>query len=120
MPLPFRLLALACALVPTSFTMWALWSLRCLFALYGKGEVFPPYAMRALSDVAVALLFTVLAGFVMQAPISFALTWNLGPHHREISLGLGWGDASTSFLAGAAYVIARVMREIADENAKCV
>jgi hypothetical protein len=122
-PLQFRLLALACALMPEGFTMWALWSLRRLFVLYAKGDVFSSGAFGALNHVAAALCCGVLAAFVMQAPISLALSWSLGHGHREISLGFGSGDVSTLFLAGTALVTARVMgeaRRLADENAKFV
>jgi hypothetical protein len=122
-PLPFRMLALACAAVPATFTLWALWSLRRLFVLYAEGEVFSPRSFAALNDIALALLGSVVAGFIMQAPISLALTWWRGNGHREISLGFGSNDISTLFLAATALVIARVMAEagrIADENAKFV
>jgi len=119
-PLPFRLAALACALAAVGFTMWALWSLRQLFLKYAAGEVFSQEALRYLSNVAVALFAGVIVDFVMQAPISFLLTWSLGHGHREISLSFGSGDVATLFMAGVVLVIARVMaeaRRMADENA---
>jgi hypothetical protein len=120
-PLQYRMMALACALVPVGFTMWALWSLRRLFLLYAGGEVFSAGALSALNHVAFALFGGVVAGFVMQAPMSLALSWPNG--HRAISLGFGSGDVSTLFMAGVVLVIARVMAEahrMADENAKFV
>jgi Protein of unknown function (DUF2975) len=122
-PVEFRLIALACALIPAAFDMWALWSLRSLFLLYARGEVFSPGALSALNHVAVALFGGVIANFIAQAPISAALTWALGHGHREISLSFGSGDVSTLFMAGVVLVIARVMaeaRRVADENAKFV
>jgi hypothetical protein len=122
-PLAFRLMALFCALAPTAFTMWALWSLRRLFLLYAKGSVFSAEALAALNHVAVALFASVIVAFAMQAPISLALTWARGAHHREISLGFGSEDVFTLFMAGVVLVIARVMAEaqrMADENAKFV
>jgi hypothetical protein len=122
-PLQFRIMALACELVTASFTMWALWSMRRLFLLYAGGHVFTPTALRALNHIALALFGGVLAGFVMQAPTSLALTWPLGHGHRAISLAFGSGDVSTLFMAGVVLVAARVMTEalrVADENAKFV
>jgi hypothetical protein len=122
-PLPFRLMALGCELFSVSFTMWVLWSLRRLFLLYASGEVFSPAALRALNHIALALLGGVIASFIMQAPISLALTWPLGHGHRAISLAFGSGDVSTLFMAGVVLVIARVMTEalrVADENAAFV
>jgi Protein of unknown function (DUF2975) len=119
-PVFFRLAALGCEFVPVAFTMWALWSLWRLFLLYADGEVFSAGAFDALNHVAWALFGGVIANFVMQAPISFVLTYALGKGHRYISLGFGSGDVATLFMAGVVLVIARVMaeaRRVADENA---
>lgn len=122
-PLQYRIDALACEAVPLAFTVWAMWSLRQLFANYAKGEVFSPEPLRHLNNVANALFLGVVADFVMQAPISYLLTWYLGPHHRSISLSFGSNDAAWLFIAGTVLVIARVMgeaRRVADENAAFV
>jgi hypothetical protein len=123
MPLQYRIDALVCEAVPLGFTVWAMWSLRQLFANYARGEVFSPEPLSHLNNVANALFLGVLAEFVMQAPISFLLTWYLGPHHRSISLSFGSNDAAWLFIAGTVLVIARVMaeaRRVADENAAFV
>lgn len=122
-PLQYRIDALACEAVPLGFTVWAMWSLRQLFVNYAKGEVFSPEPLHHLNNVANALFLGVLAEFVMQAPISYILTWYLGPHHRSISLSFGSNDAAWLFIAGSVLVIARVMaeaRRVADENAAFV
>lgn len=122
-PVQYRMLALACAMIPAAFNMWALWSLRRLFLLYADGEVFSSGALGALNHVAIALFGGVIASFVAQGPMSLALSWANGPHHREISLGFGSGDVSTLFMAGVVLVVARVMgeaRRVADENAAFV
>ncbi len=119
-PLQYRVDALACEAVPLGCTVWAL---RQLFANYANGQVFAPEPLRRLNNVANALFLGVLADFVMQAPISYLLTWYLGPHHREISLSFGSNDAARLFIAGTVLVIARVMaeaRRVADENAAFV
>jgi Protein of unknown function (DUF2975) len=122
-PLPYRLAALAFSLGAILFTLWALWSLRALLLLYAKGEVFSQRALKLMHNVAVAMFAGVVAGFVVQAPITFLLSWPLGPGHREIGLSFGSQDVATLFSAGVVLVIARVMREagrLADENAKFV
>jgi hypothetical protein len=119
-PLNFRLIALACEAIPVGFCMWALWSLWRLFQIYARGEVFSAKAFEALNHVAWALFGEVIASFLMQGPISFALTYDLGKGHRYISLGFGSGDVATLFMAGVVLVIARVMaeaRRVAEENA---
>jgi len=118
-PLGFRTVALVCALASTGFSVWALWSLRRLFLLYAGREVFSHHALRMLNYVAVALFASVVVGFVMQAPITLLLSWNLGAGHRAISLGLNNHDIGALFLSGTVLVIARVMaeaRRMADEN----
>jgi hypothetical protein len=119
-PLAYRISALVCEMVPLSFVLWALWSLRQVFAHYARGEVFSAAPLRHLGNVAVALFLGVLADFIAQAPISFLLSYYQGPGHREISLGFGSDDVGRLFVAGAVLVIARVMaeaRRVADENA---
>jgi hypothetical protein len=119
-PLEFRLMALACELVAIAFNMWALWSLRTLFLRYAKGEVFSREALGALTNVGKALMGGVIAGVVMQGPISLALSWPLGHGHRAISIGFGSNDIGGLFVAGVVFVIARVMaeaRRVAEENA---
>jgi hypothetical protein len=122
-PLMYRLFALAFSLVGTSFTVWALWSLRRLFLLYSRGEVFSADALRLMTNIAIAIFAGVIVTFVMHAPISLALTWYLGHGHREISLDFGSGDIASLFTAGVVLVISRVMAEAqraADENTKFV
>ena len=119
-PLNFRLMALLCEFVSVGFTMWALWSLRRLFLIYTQGEVFSFGAFRALYNVALALFGGVIGTFVMQGPISYILSYPLGPGHRYVSLGFGSGGVATLFMAGVVLVIARVMaeaRRVAEENA---
>lgn len=122
-PLDYRLAALAFALAPTAFTMWALWSLRRLFSLYARGSVFSQDALTALNHVAIALFAGVVVGFAVHAPISLLLSWSRGAHHREISLDFGSSDVASLFIACTVLVIARVMGEaqrMADENAKFI
>jgi hypothetical protein len=122
-PLPYRLAALVFSLGAEGFNVWALWSLRTMFFLYAKGEVFSPRALKLLNNVAVALFAGVIVGFVMHAPITLLLTWPLGHGHQEISLEFGSPEIVTLFCAGVVLVIARVMVEAgraAEENAKFV
>ena len=83
--------ALICEIVPLGFVLWALWSLRQVFANYARGEVFTAEPLRHLNNVALALFWGVVAGFVMQAPISFLLNYYHGPGHREVSARLRLG-----------------------------
>jgi len=118
-PLRDRLSALPFALLPAAIASFGLVALARLFRGFAAGQIFSASALRALSQVTAALFWNVLAAFVMQAPISFFLTYYRGAGHREISLGFGSDDVQVLFVAGATYVIARVMaeaRRLADEN----
>ncbi|HTT99409.1 MAG TPA: DUF2975 domain-containing protein [Rhizomicrobium sp.] len=122
-PLQFRVGALGCELVPLGCTVWAMWSLRQLFANYAEGRVFSQEPLRYLNNVANALFLGVLTDFLMGAPISYLLTLHNPVGHREVSLSFGTSDAAWLFIAGTVLVIARVMgeaRRVADENAAFV
>jgi len=119
-PIQYRVDALVCEIVPLGFVEWALWSLAKVFAHYARGEVFTAAPLRHLNNVARALFLGVLADMVMEAPISFLLSYAGGPGHRAVSIGFGSDDVARLFVAGAVLVIARVMseaRRVADENA---
>jgi hypothetical protein len=122
-PLANRVGALLCEIVPVAIAVWGLLALTRLFRLFAKGEVFSAAALKALSQVAAALFWNVLASFIAQAPISYFLTAANPPGQGNISLSLGSDDVEVLFLAGVALVIARVMaeaRHMADENASFV
>ena len=122
-PLAYRLGLLLCDSVPTGLAMWCAWSMRQLFLGFARGEVFTASALRYLNHTALALLLSEITDILMQAPETALATWTLGHGKRAISLGLGDGDIATIFIAGAAFIIARVMaeaRRIADENAGIV
>jgi hypothetical protein len=122
-PLIFRLAALAIELIPTALVVWALLELHRLFLLYATSDEFSPAALRHLSRLATLMFLFVPVSFLLEAPVSCALTWARGPGHREISLTLTSYDVSFLFMAGVVLVIARVMaeaRSMADENASFV
>ncbi|HEY1632769.1 MAG TPA: DUF2975 domain-containing protein [Rhizomicrobium sp.] len=118
-PLADRLYALVFALIPTLIVSWGLFALAGLFHCFVAGHVFTAQSLRALSHVTMALFWNVLAAFICEAPITYFLTRHLGKGHGQISLTLGSDDVQVLFVAGVAYVIARVMaeaRRIAEEN----
>ncbi|MGD0190301.1 MAG: DUF2975 domain-containing protein [Rhizomicrobium sp.] len=122
-PLLWRMIALAFAIVPTAIAVWGLLALARLFRLFSAGDVFSPDALAALSRITAALFWNVIAAFITEAPITYCLSQADLPGHRFISLGIGSDDVQLLFLAGVAFVIARVMaeaRRVADENAAFV
>jgi hypothetical protein len=120
-PLGLRLFAFACAAIPLTIVVRGLLSLRRLFVLYARREVFSPEALVALSTVATAVFWYVLASFLVEAPISAALSWNSG--RGTVTLSIGLDDLAPLYLAGVATIITRVMteaRRVAEENASFV
>ena len=118
-PFGYRIAALVVEMIPTGLLVWTLLELRRLFLFYARGEVFTAVALRALNRVAMLLFWQVAVAFVAEAPTSVLLTWANPPGHRELSLDLSSHDVAMLFVAGVAFVIARVMaeaRRMADEN----
>jgi hypothetical protein len=122
-PLSDRMSALAFELIPILIASWGLFALAKLFRLFAKGKIFASENLRALGRVAMAIFWYVVFGFLAQAPVTYFMSHHAAPGHREISLGFGSDDVEMLFLAGATFVIARVMaeaRRMADENAAFV
>ena len=119
-PLSDRLIALAFAMIPTAIAVWGLLGLLRLFRAFASGDVFSEVPLRALCTIATALFWNVIATMITEPAISFFLS---RAHALDVHFTLAADDAELLFLAGVAYVIARVMAEaksLADENAKFV
>jgi hypothetical protein len=120
-PLPDRVLALGCAMIPACIATFGLIALTRLLLLFNRGQVFGQDALRALGQITAALFWNVLAAFLMEAPITWLLTRDHPPgQHGELQLTIGSDDVQVLFLAGVAWVISRVLaeaRRVADENA---
>ena len=118
-----RLIAMGFAMIPTAVATWGMVALVRLFKRLGEGEVFSPEALRAFSDIATALFWNVLATIATEPAITYFLSRGHTPVHLYTQITLGADDVELLFLAGIAYVIARVMAEarvVAEENAKFV
>jgi hypothetical protein len=122
-PLRDRILALAFQLIPAGLKVLALLALRDLFNRYAEGEMFSLSSVAALRRVAKYLFLAVIAGFVVQAGTSFALTLSNPPGEHLIVVGLSSAMIGNIFWAGVMMVIAWAMceaRNLADENASIV
>jgi len=101
--------------------VWGLVSLARLFRSFAGRDVFSGATLTALHRIAIALALNVLTSFVAQIPISHFLTRDYPGHHG--ALGFGIADFVLLFVAGATYVMARIMAEakrVAEENASIV
>lgn len=120
-PLVDRLIALGFAMIPTAIATWGLIALVRLFNGFRSADTFSHDTLRAFCNVAAALFWNVIATMTTEPAITFFLT--RAQVHTSISLYLGTDDVELLFLAGTAYVIARVFAEakgIAEENANFV
>ena len=118
-----RAIAFACATVPLGFAVWALLSLRRLFLLYARREVFSEEAPAALATIAWALCCYVLASVIAQAPITLAFSLGTPDVRPGMSLSLQMEDLTILFFAGTMRVLTRVIaqaRGVAEENASFV
>jgi hypothetical protein len=119
-PLTDRLAALVFAMIPTAIATWGLLALARLFQQFAAGEVFSNDSLKALGTIAAALFWNVIASLATEPPITYFLTH---ARHFYTQITLGPDDAELLFLAGIAFVIARVMaeaRNVAEENSKFV
>ncbi|MGH6888463.1 MAG: DUF2975 domain-containing protein [Rhizomicrobium sp.] len=120
-PLADRAIALLFALIPAGIATFGLAMLTRLLRLFARGKVFGADSLHALGLITAALFWNVVAAFVMEAPISWFLTrWQ---PHAELQLTIMSDDIQILFLAGVAWVVARVLaeaRRLADENASFV
>jgi len=119
-PLADRLEALIFAMIPTAIATWGLVALARLFRQFAAGEVFSDASLQSLGTIAAALFWNVIAAMVTEPAITYFLSRS---HDVYAQLTLGPDDAEFLFLAGIAFVIARVMaeaRNVAEENAKFV
>jgi len=120
---PNRMVAFACAAVPLGIAVWALFSTRRLFRLYAHGDLFSKESLALLGTISLALCLYVLTSFLVEAPITAALSLGraAGPHGMSLTLKIG--DLSLLFVAGLIRVFAHVMAHAiraAEENASFV
>ncbi len=120
-PIQYRAYALVCEIVPLGFVLWALWSLRQVFANYARGEVFTAEPLRP-SQQCRARAVLGRAGRLRHAgadlpSCSTTLTGRVTARSRSASAATTWRGSSSP---ARVLVIARVMaeaRRVADENA---
>lgn len=110
--LPLRLGAMAFAIVPAAFMMWALYGLSRLFWHFRRGEVFTYSALAWIERAGVALLASEVLHLALQVPVKALLSLRqvAGGHHEiAFSFGFGSEDAALLFAAACVLVIGRVM-----------
>lgn len=118
-----RAIGLALTLVPTAFSVAALFRARTCLALFAKGIRFDQRVVAALRGFSGMTFLSMITGIVVQGPVTALLTYYRGPGHREIAFGVGTQEIYELFFAATVWLIATVMAEaveIARENSEFV
>ncbi len=96
------------SMLPGGLMVYALWQLRALFGLYGRGQIFTAENARRLRRFALAVL---------------AVTLGNPPGQRLLSVGFSSSQLVTLFMGAMFLVIAWVMdeaRELAEDQAQII
>lgn len=115
----FRWLGLAVGLLPIVALVWALDTLRRLFARYRDGDVLTEGSALLIRKAGKALLFVAGLKIIVQPIQSVLLTWQSAPGSRQLSIGIGQAEIGFLLTAGLLTVIGWAMTEaaqIAEEN----
>lgn len=110
--LPLRLGAMAFALVPALFMMWALYGLSRLFWHFRRGEVFTYSALAWIERAGVAMLASEVLHLALQVPVKalLSLRQTTGGHHEMVlSFGFSSEDIALLFAAACVLAVGRVM-----------
>ncbi len=109
----------AIGLVPALALMWALDTLRRLFARYKAGDVLTEPSARLSRQTGKALLLLAVLKIAVQPLQSALLTWQSPPGSRAIAISVGQAEIGFLLAAGLLTVIGWAMTEAAraaDEN----
>ncbi len=110
---------IAVGLLPALALMWALDTLRRLFARYKIGDILTEPSARLIRQTGKALFLLAVLKFAVQPIQSLLLTWQSPPGSRAISLTVSQAEIGFLLAAGLLTVIGWAMTEAAraaDEN----
>ncbi len=105
------LMGFCASMLPVGVCMYALFTLRRLFALYRKGMIFTAQNVSCFRRLGVALLMWVGACTLYEPMTSVILTLINGPGNRTLTLGFSSDDVTMLLLGGVALLISWVMDE---------
>lgn len=115
-----RFLAFLSTIPQLGVTIYGLWKLKELFALYEKSSIFTEENVNCFKSLGKALIAWVICDVAGNALLSMALTINNPPGQSVIVVGLNSGDFTGMFVGAVVLIISRVMdeaRKIQDEQA---
>jgi hypothetical protein len=124
-PIPTYSLALGflSSMLPAGLMVYALWQLRALFGLYGRGQIFTAENAQRLRRFALAVLAMTLASPLENTLTILAVTLGNPPGQRLLSVGFSSSELVTLFMGAIFLVIAWVMdeaRELAEDQAQII
>lgn len=111
LPVSARMLGFVVSLPEAAVILYGLVILRRLFGLYARGSIFQAENVACFRRLGWAMLVMVALEIVSTPFMSVALTWHLGPGHRQGVLQLGSDHALTLFTGMVVLTIAWVMDE---------
>ena len=123
--LPYSTLFLAflVTLIPTSVSIYGIYTLRKLFTLYQQGIVFAEDNVNCFRKLGFTLIIWVVANLLFTPLMSIVLTYNNLPGERSVTVGIGSSDLATLITGAIVVTISWVMSEaskLEDEQAHTV
>ncbi len=106
-----RVLGFIVTFIPAGIMMYGAHQMVKLFRNYEQGNIFVYNNVTRYRKLGYTLFAWVFAGFVYDALISLALTFQNQPGHRLISLSMNAPDIAALIAGGVIILIAWVMKE---------
>ena len=119
-PLPWTTLIMGfvVTMLPIGVGLYGVYCLKCLFALYERGQIFLTENVYRYKQLSRVVLWSCAAGILCRCLLSVVLTLHHPPGQRKIALSLSSDDVNLLLLGGILAVIAWVMekgRELQEE-----
>ncbi len=124
-PLTFfeRWSAAALSIVPLSVSLFALYNLQKLFALYAKGKFFDSENVRCFRNMGWALVAVVPLDILFNSALSVLLSLDQPAGERMLAVSLSSDDLGIAIIGAVIIIVSWVMAEAADlsqENAQII
>lgn len=116
-------LGAALGFIPVANLAAALRELDSFFALYRRGDAFPPGAGERLRRVGLWLIALAVTAFVVRCTASVLFSWHLGDGNRQLAISISSSDIILLLFGGLVRMIGQVLveaRRVAEENRQFV
>ena len=116
-------LGAALGFIPVANLAAALRELNSFFALYRRGDAFPPGAGERLRRVGLWLIALAVTAFVVRCTASVLFSWHLGDGNRQLAISISSSDIILLLFGGLVRMIGQVLveaRRVAEENRQFV